>query len=105
MVICCIEEESTVEARLACDELQRLLSRRLHLLSVDCGLLFRQDRVCTVAVVAGLCCSDSVFVKAEAVLVSFLCPALSSSAARLMAQRKRKPGDEEEDLNNMFKIV
>ncbi|KAJ4839794.1 hypothetical protein Tsubulata_036894 [Turnera subulata] len=53
---------------------------------VDCGLLFRQDRVCTVAVVAGLCCSDSVFVKAEAVLVSFLCPALSSSAARLMAQ-------------------
>ncbi|KAJ4836045.1 hypothetical protein Tsubulata_023473 [Turnera subulata] len=66
MVVCCIEEESKVEARLACDGLQRLLSRRLRLLPVDCGLLFPRDRVCTVAVVAGLCCSGNVFVKAEA---------------------------------------
>ncbi|KAJ4822197.1 hypothetical protein Tsubulata_030999 [Turnera subulata] len=52
------------------------------------------------------CCKTRI---SSSVLVSFLCPALfpalSSSAARLMAQRKRKPGDEEEDLNNMFKIL
>ncbi|KAJ4843139.1 hypothetical protein Tsubulata_039730 [Turnera subulata] len=81
MVVCCIEEESMVEARLACDGLQRLLSRCLHLLPVSHGRLW-------VAVSAGsglhCCCGGRVVLFRQCVRQSrggFLVP--GSAVARL----------------------